>query len=73
MSETPNFLGLAKLPEIGVIPRTMLAQVIRESRFGQPTVAFQEEIVPTPQPGPGEVLVCVMAAGINYNNVWAAL
>jgi crotonyl-CoA carboxylase/reductase len=24
-------------------------------------------------PGPGEVLVYVMAAGVNYNNVWAAL
>jgi crotonyl-CoA carboxylase/reductase len=29
--------------------------------------------VPVPEIGPGEVLVHVMAAGINYNNVWAAL
>jgi crotonyl-CoA carboxylase/reductase len=27
----------------------------------------------TPRPGPGEVLVYVMAAGINYNGAWAAL
>ena len=26
-----------------------------------------------PEIGPREVLVYVMAAGINYNNVWAAL
>jgi crotonyl-CoA carboxylase/reductase len=50
----------------------MYAQVIRPERFGEPATAFQVEDVETPQPGPGEVLVLVMAAGINYNNVWAA-
>ncbi|ATL81603.1 crotonyl-CoA carboxylase/reductase [Streptomyces malaysiensis] len=29
--------------------------------------------VPTPEPGPGEVLVAVMASSINYNTVWSAL
>lgn len=29
--------------------------------------------VPTPIPGVGEVLVAVMAAGINYNNVWSSV
>ncbi|MCP2167424.1 crotonyl-CoA carboxylase/reductase [Goodfellowiella coeruleoviolacea] len=29
--------------------------------------------VATPQPGPGEVLVAVMASSINYNTVWSAL
>jgi hypothetical protein len=28
--------------------------------------------VPDPVPADGEVLIAVMAAGINYNNVWAA-
>jgi crotonyl-CoA reductase len=29
--------------------------------------------VPTPMPGPGEVLVAVMASSVNYNTVWSAL
>ncbi|TRV72006.1 crotonyl-CoA carboxylase/reductase [Streptomyces sp. 130] len=29
--------------------------------------------VPTPEPGPGEALVAVMASSINYNTVWSAL
>ncbi|MDC7788191.1 crotonyl-CoA carboxylase/reductase [Rhodoplanes sp. TEM] len=28
--------------------------------------------VRTPEPGPGEVLIAVMAAGLNYNSVWSA-
>lgn len=50
----------------------MTASVIRQDRFGDPASAFQQEVVDTPRLGPGEVLVAVMAAGINYNNVWAA-
>jgi crotonyl-CoA carboxylase/reductase len=50
----------------------MFAQVIRPERFGEPKDAFQVEVIGTPSPGPGEALVLVMAAGINYNNVWAA-
>ncbi|MFD2420325.1 crotonyl-CoA carboxylase/reductase [Amycolatopsis pigmentata] len=29
--------------------------------------------VPTPEPGPGEVLIAVLASAINYNTVWSAL
>ncbi|BCB79285.1 hypothetical protein Pflav_056950 [Phytohabitans flavus] len=29
--------------------------------------------VPTPEPGPGEVLIAVMASSINYNTVWSAI
>ncbi|MDO8210175.1 crotonyl-CoA carboxylase/reductase [Conexibacter sp. CPCC 206217] len=50
----------------------MYAQVIRQDRFGDPRTAFQVEQVDVPAPGADEVLVAVMAAGINYNNVWAA-
>jgi crotonyl-CoA carboxylase/reductase len=52
----------------------MIAQVIRPSRFGEPENAFAVEEVDTPaELRPDEVLVWVMAAGVNYNNVWAAL
>jgi crotonyl-CoA carboxylase/reductase len=35
--------------------------------------AFQLEELETPEPGAFEVIVRVMAAGVNFNNVWAAL
>ncbi|MBU6423907.1 MAG: crotonyl-CoA carboxylase/reductase [Chloroflexota bacterium] len=50
----------------------MLAQVIRSDRLGDPRQAFRLEEIETPSPGPGEVLIAVMAAGVNFNNVWAA-
>ncbi len=67
-----NGQAIGTLPEIGQVPETMLAQVVRQDRLGEPVTAFQIEEVTTPRPGPGEVLIAVMAAGINYNNVWAA-
>jgi len=51
----------------------MHAQVIRASRFGEPNTAFAAEEVPVPELGARDVLVYVMAAGVNYNNVWAGL
>jgi crotonyl-CoA carboxylase/reductase len=51
----------------------MAAWVIREERFGEPIDAFQLEEIEVPEPGAFEVIVRVMAAGVNYNNVWAAL
>ena len=59
--------------EPGVLPETMAAWVIREDRLGEPTEAFQLEEIEVPEPGAFEVIVRVMAAGVNFNNVWAAL
>src|SRR4030088_552437 len=59
--------------ELGELPDTMAAWVIREERFGDPKDAFQIEEIEVPEPGAFEVIVRVMAAGVNYNNVWAAL
>ena len=59
--------------EPGVLPETMAAWVIREDRLGEPTDAFQLEEIEVPEPGAFEVIVRVMAAGVNFNNVWAAL
>ena len=61
------------LTELGELPATMPAWVIREERFGEPVDAFQIEQIEVPEPGAFEVIVRVMAAGVNYNNVWAAL
>jgi crotonyl-CoA carboxylase/reductase len=63
---------IGSLPPPYQTPSRMHAQVIRQERYGEPLDAFKIEEVPVPQPGPGQVLVAVMAAGINYNNVFAA-
>lgn len=60
-------------PPLGTVPKEMYAQLIRQSRFGEPNKAFAVEKIPVPTIKPDEVLVWVMAAGINYNNVWAGL
>ena len=59
--------------EPGELPRTMAAWVIRAEREGEPKDAFQIEEIDVPEPGAFEVIVRVMAAGVNFNNVWAAL
>ncbi len=59
--------------EPGTLPEKMAAWVIREEREGEPKDAFQIEEIEVPHPGAFEVIVRVMAAGVNYNNVWAAL
>jgi crotonyl-CoA carboxylase/reductase len=64
--------GIGELPPLGEVPRRMVAQVIRPERFGEPEKAFQVEEIEVPSVGPEDALVLVMAAGINYNNVWAA-
>jgi crotonyl-CoA carboxylase/reductase len=70
-------VDVTKVSELGVepgtLPETMAAWVIREERLGEPRDAFQLEEIQVPEPGPFEVVVRVMAAGVNYNNVWAAL
>ncbi|HVV69180.1 MAG TPA: crotonyl-CoA carboxylase/reductase [Patescibacteria group bacterium] len=55
------------------IPAQMLAYVLRPAHHGEPINAFKEERVDLPPLGANEVLIKVMAAGINYNGVWAAL
>ena len=59
--------------EPGELPPTMAAWVIRADRLGEPLDAFRLEEMDVPEPGAFEVTVRVMAAGVNFNNVWAAL
>jgi len=64
---------IGEVPPIGHIPAQMYAQVIRADRFGDPIHAFKAEKIPVPELRADEALVYVMAAGVNFNNVWAAL
>ena len=59
--------------EPGELPETMAAWVIRPEREGDPIDAYQLEQIEVPEPGAFEVVVRVMAAGVNFNGVWAAL
>lgn len=70
---TKEIYAMGEHPPLGEVPEKMHAHLIRESRFGEPKDAFQVEQIPVPEIGPHDVLVYVMAAGVNYNNVWAAL
>ena len=63
---------IGTLPPLGTVPESMFAQVIRQDRFGDPRKAFQVEKLAVPSLKPAEILIGVMAAGINFNNVWAA-
>jgi crotonyl-CoA carboxylase/reductase len=68
-----DLFEIGDLPPLGFVPDLMYASVIRQERYGQPCTAFRTEVVPVPSLPPGHVLVLVMAAGVNFNNVWAAL
>jgi crotonyl-CoA carboxylase/reductase len=67
-----DLYDIGEIPPVGEIPPRMYAQLIRPERYGEPEKAFQVEDIDTPPIGPDDALVLVMAAGINYNNVWAA-
>lgn len=73
MTNIPEIVPIGTLPPLGVVPKKMYASVIRPERYGEPKDAFQIEQIDIPEIKPDEVLVAVMAAGVNYNNVWAAL
>jgi crotonyl-CoA carboxylase/reductase len=68
-----DLYDLGEMPPLGEIPERMHAWLIRPERFGPPMQAFEKEVVDVPDIADDEVLVYVMAAGINYNNVWAGL
>ncbi|WP_306366864.1 crotonyl-CoA carboxylase/reductase [Nocardiopsis sp. CC223A] len=71
--EPKDLYDLGEMPPPGHVPARMHAMTIRPERYGEPRRAFAREIVPVPGVRPGYVLVYTMAAGINYNNVWASL
>jgi crotonyl-CoA carboxylase/reductase len=64
---------IGEMPPMGYVPAQMYSWAIRRDRHGKPDSAMQVEVVETPEIDSYEVLVLVMAAGVNYNGVWAAL
>lgn len=77
-AETPreefkDLYEMGEIPPLGHVPAKMHAWAIRQERHGPPEQAMRKEVVPTWALDSNEVLVLVMAAGVNYNGVWAAL
>lgn len=62
-----------EIPPLGYVPPKMWAWTIRKERHGPPDTAMRLEVIPTWALDSHDVLVLVMAAGVNYNGVWAAL
>jgi len=63
---------IGEIPPLGEVPRRMHAQLVRPERYGEPKDAITDEVIDVPEIGAHEALVMVMAAGVNFNNVWAA-
>jgi crotonyl-CoA reductase len=71
--------ALAELP----VPETYQGQVVRADEVGMfdgipsrekdPRKSLHLQDVPTPELGPGEAIVAVMASAINYNTVWTSI
>jgi len=68
-----DLYAVGEMPPLGHVPAQMYAWAIRRERHGDPDKAMLLEVVNTPEIDAHEVLVLVMAAGVNYNGVWAAL
>src|SRR6266540_801453 len=67
-----DLYAIGEVPPVGDVPARMHAQLVRPDRFGEPVESIRDEVIDVPEVGPGEALVMVMAAGVNFNNVWAA-
>ena len=72
MSIKNEILPVGQLPPIGHIPEKMYAWTLRSERLGDPVTAYKQEIVKVPEPEYGEVIIANVAAGLNYNCIWAA-
>ena len=72
-AEAKDLYELGEIPPLGHVPAKMYAWAIRRERHGPPEESHQLEVLPVWDIGDDEVLVYVMAAGVNYNGVWAGL
>ncbi len=70
---TKDLYEIGEIPPVGHVPPNMYAWAIRRERHGEPEKSFALEVVETPKIDSNEVLILVMAAGVNFNGVWAGL
>lgn len=72
-AQLKDLYEVGQIPPLGHAPKQMYGWAIRRERHGDPDTAMQLEVIDTPEIDSHEVLILVMAAGVNYNGVWAAL
>jgi crotonyl-CoA reductase len=76
---TDDLAALARLPVPdsyeGVVVRADEAEMFAgmATRDKDPRKSLHVQAVPTPELGPGEAIVAVMASAINYNTVWTSI
>jgi crotonyl-CoA carboxylase/reductase len=70
---TKDLYDVGEFPPLGHVPAKMHAWVLRRERHGEPNKAMELEVIDTPTLDSHDVLILVMAAGVNYNGVWACL
>ena len=73
MESKKDLYDIGEIPPLGHLPEKMHAWAIRRERHGEPDKSFALEVVDVKKPDSHEVVVLVMAAGVNYNGVWAGL
>ncbi len=70
-------VGSLEIPDSyrGVVVRADEAEMFSglDTRDRDPRKSLHLQEVPTPQLGPGEALIAVMASAINYNTVWTGI
>ncbi len=71
MDSKKDLYDIGEIPPLGHLPEKMHAWAIRRERHGDPDQSFALEVVDVKKPDSHEVVVLVMAAGVNYNGVWA--
>jgi len=65
-SKPKDLYAVGEMPPMGHVPAQMHAWAIRRERHGDPDKSMLLEVVDVPQIDSLEVLVLVMAAGVNY-------
>ena len=77
LAEQLDTLGHLEVPEYyrGITVHADETEMFADipTREKDPRKSLHLDEVPTPEPGPGEVLVAVMASAINYNTVWTSI
>src|SRR6478609_8867116 len=77
LSGEPGALAGVPVPEYyrGVVVRADEVRMFEglATRDKDPRQSLHVEDVPTPEVGPGEAIVAVMASAINYNTVWTSI
>jgi len=68
-AQKKDLYDVGEIPPLGHVPKQMYAWAVRRARHGDPTQAFQADVVDTPAIADDAVLISVLAACVTYNGV----